>query len=249
MSKAGKATLAVTAAAAAIACQSAAAEPTASVDYRYAFTTKKPGAPSGRIFHDEFFNASDRSAKPPAVQHVHIQLPRGARFNWRAVPLCTASDAELMAQGESVCPAGSRVGGEVYTFDTGVPGPNRLVTSDITFLNNKNELIILTRERQSGTRVATRGKLGPETFDFDLPPLPGTPPEGGADKLEDAKYPVSIGPTGKSWLTTPRTCPRSRKWTFRVDYTFRNGEKVTRTSKSPCKPPRKKRRRHVRSLR
>ena len=230
------------AAAALIASESAAAEPTASVDYHDAFTTKKPGVASGRLFHDEFFNAKDRSAKPPAVQHVHIQLPQGARFNWRAVPLCTASDAELMAEGESACPAGSKVGKEVFSFDTGVDGPNRLVTNDISFLNNKNELIILTRERQTGTRVATRGKLGRETFDFDLPPLPGTPPDGGADKLEDAKYPVSIGPGGKAWLTTPRTCPRSRRWTFRADYTFRNGEKVTRTSTSPCKSPRKKRR-------
>ena len=251
MSKAGNIALLATAAAA-IATPNAAAEPTASVIYHDAFTTKKPGAPSGRLFHDEFFNAQDRSAKPPAVQHVHIQLPHGARFNWRAVPLCTASDAELMAQGESACPAGSKVGHEVYTFDTGVPGPNRLVTSDISFLNNKEELIILTQERQSGTRVATRGKLGPETFDFDLPPLPGTPPDGGADKLENARYPVSIGPTGKAWLTTPRTCPRSRKWTFRADYTFRNGEKVTRTSKSPCKPRHKKRHHgrggHVRNI-
>src|SRR3954447_21471337 len=236
------------AAAALIACQGAAAEPTASVEYRDAFTTKKPGAPTGRVFHDEFFDARDASAKPPPVQHVHIQLPPGGRFDWRAVPLCTASDAELTAQGESAFPAGSRVGAEVYSFDTGVDGPNRIVTSDITFLNNKEELIILTRERQSGTRVVTRGKLGPETFDFDLPPLPGTPPDGGADKLEDAKYPVSIGPGGKAWLTTPRTCPRSRKWTFRADYTFRNGEKVTRTSTSPCKRHRKKRR-HSGSLR
>src|SRR5919206_1542613 len=101
---------AAAAAAALIACQSAAAEPTASVEYRDAFTTKKPGAPSGRIFHDEFFNASDRSAKPPPVQHIHIQLPHGARFNWRAVPLCTASDAQLEAEGESACPAASKVG-------------------------------------------------------------------------------------------------------------------------------------------
>src|SRR3954462_13752799 len=108
MSKAGTAMLAATAAVS-IACQSAAAEPTASVEYRDAFTTKKPGAPSGRIFHDEFFNASDRSAKPPPVQHIHIQLPHGARFNWRAVPVCSASDANLMAQGESVCPPGSKV--------------------------------------------------------------------------------------------------------------------------------------------
>jgi hypothetical protein len=210
----------------------AAAEPTARVEYSDAFTTRLPGSPSGRIFHDEFFDARDASAKPPAVQHVHLQLPKGARFDTAAVPRCTASDAELMAEGTSACDPKSQVGSEVYSFDTGVDGPNRLVTSDIAFLNNKDELIILSQERQSGSRVAVRGKITRDTFDFDLPPLPGTPPEGGADKREDGTYPVT------GWLTTPPTCPKSGKWTFRVDYTFRNGEKVTRTSDAPCDRPR-----------
>ncbi|MEA2436300.1 MAG: hypothetical protein QOF65_856 [Thermoleophilaceae bacterium] len=233
MNKAGHTAL-LAAAALAAAVDTAVAEPTARVEYSDAFTTRTPGAPSGRLFHDEFFDARDASAKPPPVQHFHVQLPHGARFNWRAVPLCTASDAELMAEGPSACPAGSNVGAEVFSFDTGAEGPNRIVTNDITFLNNKEELIILTQERQSGTRVVVRGKLGPETFDFDLLPLPGTPPDGGADKREDAKYPISLGPTRKAWLTTPPTCPASGKWTFRIDYTFRNGEKVTKTSDARC---------------
>jgi hypothetical protein len=215
----------------AVVVDAAAAEPTARVEYSDAFTTRTPGTASGRVFHDEFFNARDASAKPPPVQHVHLQLPRGARFDTSAVPRCTASDAELMAQGASACDPRSQVGSEVYSFDTGVDGPNRLVTSDIAFLNNKDELIILTQERQTGSRVVVRGKITRDTFDFDLPPLPGTPPDGGADKREDGTYPAT------GWLTTPPACPRSGKWTFRVDYTFRNGEKVTRTSDSPCTRP------------
>src|SRR4051794_29696541 len=215
--------------AAGISCATAtAAEPTARVEYSDAFTTRAPGSPSGRVFHDEFFDARDASAKPPAVQHVHLQLPKGAHFDTAAVPRCSASDAELMAQGPSACDPRSQVGSEVYSFDTGVDGPNRLVTSDIAFLNNKDELIILSTERQSGSRVAVGGKITRDTFDFALPPLPGTPPEGGADKREDGTYPVT------GWLTTPPTCPQSGKWTFRVDYTFRNGEKVTKTSDAPC---------------
>ena len=237
MNKPGHTAL-LAAAALAVAADTANAEPTARVEYSDAFTTQTPGAPSGRVFHDEFFDARDASAKPPPVQHVHVQLPHGARFDWRAVPLCTASDAELMAEGPSACPAGSKVGSEVFSFDTGVDGPNRVVTNDITFLDNKEQLIILTQERQSGARVVVRGKLGPETLDFELDPLPGTPPDGGADKREDANFPVTVGPTGKAWLTTPPTCPSGGKWTFRVDYTFRNGEKVTRTSDAPCEPAR-----------
>ena len=224
----------------------AAAEPTARVEYSDAFTTRAPNTPSGRLFHDEYFNASDASAKPPPVQHVHEQLPHGARFDTSAVPLCTASDGELMAEGAAACDPKSQVGSEVFSFDTGVDGPNRIVTNDIAFLNNKHELIILTQERQSGTRVVVRGKLTRDTLDFELPTLPGTPPDGGADKREDGTYPVT------GWLTTPPTCPKSGKWTFRIDYTFRNGEKVTRTSKSRCKPRHKKRHHgrggHVRNI-
>jgi hypothetical protein len=221
----------------AVVCDTAAAEPTARVEYSDAFTTRAPGTASGRVFHDEFFDARDAGAKPPAVQHVHLQLPPGARFDTGAVPACGATDAELMAEGAAACAPGSQLGTEVFSFDTGVDGPNRLVTNDITFLNDPGELIILTQERQSGARVVVRGKIGPETLDFELAPLPGTPPDGGADKREDSKFPVTVGPKGKSWLTTPPACPATGKWTFRVDYTFRNGEKVTRTSDAPCNPP------------
>jgi hypothetical protein len=209
-----------------------AAQAAARVDYSDAFTTRAPGTASGRVFHDEYFDASDPDAKPPAVQHVHIQFPKGTRIDTAAVPLCTASDAELMAQGAAACDPKSQIGTEVFSFDTGVDGPNRIVTNDITFLNNTDELIILTQERQTGTRVVVRGQVTRDTVDFELTPLPGTPPDGGADKREDATYPVT------GWLTTPPTCPKSGKWTFRVDYTFRNGEKVTRTSDSPCSRPR-----------
>src|SRR3954471_4122701 len=222
-----------------------AAKAAARVEYTDAFTTRAPATPSGRVFHDEYFDARDANAKPPAVQHVHEQLPKGAHFDTTAVPLCTASDAELMAGGASACDPKSQVGTEVYSFDTGVDGPNRIVTNDIVFLNNTGELIILSQERQSGTRVVVRGKLTRDTLDFELPPLPGTPPDGGADKREDGTSPVT------GWLTTPPTCPASGKWTFRIDYTFRNGEKVTKTSDSPCHQPRVAffHRQHGRSMR
>jgi hypothetical protein len=233
MNKPRSAALALAAIAPLAVCDAAAAEPTARVEYSDAFTTRTPGAPSGRIFFDEFFDARDPNAKPPALQYVHLQLPEGARFDTDAVPHCGATDAELMARGPEACAPGSQVGTEVFSFDTGVEG-HRLVTNDIAFLNDPGELIILTRERESGTRVVVRGKIGPETFDFELAPLPGTPPEGGADKREDASYGPTIGPEGRAWLTTPPTCPASGKWTFRTDFTFRNGEKVTKTSDSPC---------------
>src|SRR3954466_4700030 len=98
------------AAAIAVAADTAAAEPTARVEYSDAFTTRAPGTPSGRIFHDEFFDARDANAKPPAVQHVHLQLPKGGPFDTAAAPPCAAADAGLMAQGPSACDPRSQVG-------------------------------------------------------------------------------------------------------------------------------------------
>src|SRR3954451_16612369 len=130
--KSGSIALAVVAAG--ISCTTAtAAEPTARVEYSDAFTTRAPGSPSGRVFFDEFFDARDASAKPPAVQHVHLQLPQGARFDTSAVPACGATDAQLMAEGADACAPGSEVGKEVFSFDSGVDGPDRLVTNDVTF--------------------------------------------------------------------------------------------------------------------
>src|SRR3954451_4356066 len=102
----------------ACACGSAAAASAPKVTYDDTFTTRTPGAPTGRIFNDSFADANDPQAKPPPVSHFHLDLPPGAHFDTSAVAQCTAGDAELLAQGASACPAASRVGGEVFVGDT-----------------------------------------------------------------------------------------------------------------------------------
>src|SRR3954447_16154452 len=107
----------------AYACAGAAAQSPAVVTYDDTFTTTTPGAPTGRLFIDTFTNADDPNAKPPPVSHFHLQLPRGARFDTGAIAQCTASDAELMADGAAACPDESHVGSEVFLGDTGLPEP------------------------------------------------------------------------------------------------------------------------------
>ena len=208
---------------------------TARVEYSDVFTTQEPGAPTGRVFYDEYFDADDPSRKPPSLSHIQVRLPEGARFNTDAVPHCTATDAQLVAEGPAACPRESVVGTEVYLIDTGFPEPNRIVTTDITFLNEDDGIIVVTRDRGSGARVVLHGKIGPETYDLDIPPQPGTPPYGGSNKREDATFPKTIGPGG-AYLTTPPTCPADRAWVFRVTYTFRDAPPVQKESRSPCTP-------------
>jgi hypothetical protein len=213
---------------AAIAPASAAAAPVR-VSYHDSFATRTPGAATARSFGDAFTNAADPQAKPEPITHFHSQLPAGSRIDTGAVPQCGASDAELMLSGPGGCPAGSKLGTEVLVIDTGGPGSSRFATEDVTFLNNRDQIILVNQDRQSGARVITRGVIGRDTEDFDIPPLPGTPPEGGAVKSEEGGL-NAAGP----YTIAPPTCPASGTWVFKGTWTFQDGSKQSVQSASPC---------------
>jgi hypothetical protein len=228
----GIAAAAATTLACAYGTAAAASEP--KVTYDDTFTTPTPGASAGRIFNDSFADAGDPHAKPPPVSHFHLQLPPGAHFDTFAVAQCTASDAQLLAQGASACPAASRVGGEVFVGDTGFPEPNRYITADVDFLNEKDGLIVVSRDRATGGRLVTHGVVGPNSEDLDVPMLPGTPPDGATDVREEARFTPASGPTGRAYLTTPPTCPAVGYWVLRATYTFRDGTVRAKESRSSC---------------
>src|SRR3954447_23829815 len=197
--------------------------------YQARFTTPAPGSPSGRLYEVDFVNPADPQGKPPSVQHVHLQLPAGARYDTDAAPQCHASDPELMAQGADACPASSRLGTNDLVFDTGIDAA-RFLNEDVTFFNEHDQLVILAQDRATGARTVTRGVVGRDTLDIELPMVPGSPPDGAADKSERAVFNAVGG-----YLTTPPTCPASGEWTEHVTYTFRDGVKQTVSGAMPCR--------------
>jgi hypothetical protein len=74
----------------------------------------------------------------------------------------------------------------------------------------------------------------------ELPPLPGTPPDGGAiDTVEFADVPVSreVGGVVRSFITTPQQCPEeSRFWVNRIQFTYYDGVTQVVETRSPCDP-------------
>jgi hypothetical protein len=205
------------------------------------FTTGVPGAATGRTYTIEWFNPDDPEGKPHAFSHLHVELAEGARFDTTAIPQCKASDSELMAAGESACPADTKVATDETLIDSGFPGPGRYFNIDFVFFNNQDELILLATVREGGTRVVLRGQVGKNTIDVEVPtPLPGTPPDGGAAKNQRGLWmPLSSVRDGKqvNYLTTPPTCPERGFWINRVTYTYRDGVEQTAESKSPCTRP------------
>jgi hypothetical protein len=208
-------------------------------DAALTFTSGAPGQPTGLLLSIDYVNPDNPAAKPPAVRRVVTELAPGSRYDTGAPELCTASDAELMARGASACPSGSVVGRGVITIDTGFPGPNRIVTSDTTFLNNTDELIFLNAERQSGGRAVTRSEVGERTVTSEAPPLPGTPPDGGAIdtvQIEDFQISREVGGEVRSYITTPESCPPHGFWVNSVHFTYFDGVSQVVETRSPCDP-------------
>jgi hypothetical protein len=203
----------------------------------FTLAEQRPGASTALSFSVDYVNPADRAAKPPAVRRVVETLARGARFDTSVPAQCLATDAELMLLGEDACPPGSKVGAGFIRIDTGFPGPNRAIEADIVFLNRTGQLIFVNTDRATGARVVARGTIEGGRLTTNAPPLPGTPPDGGAiDVVRTRLESISrlVGGVRRGYITTPASCPPSRSWTNTVSFTYADGVTQTVASRSPC---------------
>jgi hypothetical protein len=208
----------------------------------YTLTQKHKARPTGEHFAFDYVNPDDPDAKPPAVEKVVTILPRGSRYDPSVPGSCTASDAELTAQGAAACPEDSAVGGGVITVDTGVPGPGRIVTADAQFFNNaedpEGEFIYLNTVRDTGARTVVRADVTRRRTITVAPLLPGIPPDGGAIDTVDvdvAKVVRTIDGERRGYITTPPRCPRSKSWVARVRFTYDGDYSQTVPTANGCR--------------
>jgi hypothetical protein len=208
----------------------------------FTLTEQRPGRATAERFAFDYVNPDDPEAKPPAVRRVVTVLPRGAAYDPSVPGSCTASDAELIAQGAAACPADSAIGGGVVTVDTGFPGPGRIVTADVEFFNNETdadgEFIFLNTVRGSSARTVIRADVDGRRTITDAGMLPGTPPDGGAIDTVDltvAEVSRKIEGERRNYVTTPPRCPKRGHWNTRVHFTYADGVTQTVKSASECK--------------
>lgn len=195
------------------------------------FSERDRGASTALRLAIDYVNPADPEAKPPPVRSVALTLARGSRIDTGAVPVCEAADAELMTQGPAPC-ADSVVGGGVVTLDTGFPEPFRFLDNDLTLLNAADEVIFLFRQRQLGVRLASHAQIEGRTITATAPFLPGTPPDGAAaDTVDETFNATAAG----AYISTPPRCPRSRRWTNRMRFTYDDGVTQTVRSRSRCR--------------
>ena len=236
-----KGTTAVTVALLALSAGVWAAEDSPYQSSEYTLDQTRKARPTAEHFKFDYVNPDDPDAKPPAVKKVVTILPKGAKYDPSVPGSCTASDAELMAQGAAACPEDSRIGGGVITVDTGTPGPNRIVTADTEFFNNaedsEGEFIYLNTVRDTNARTVLRADVTERTTVTEAPMLPGTPPDGGAIDTVDVvveRVVRRIDGQRRAYITTPPACPRKRTWRARVRFIYGDDYSQTVPTMNPC---------------
>ncbi|MEA2271831.1 MAG: hypothetical protein QOI98_539 [Solirubrobacteraceae bacterium] len=207
------------------------------------FSSPEPGVSTGVEWWIDYRNPDDRAAKPPAVAETIAAFPPGSRIDTSAPVQCKASDAELTLDGPSACPTRSRVATGKLDVDTGSLSDAvfpRVLHNHVTNFNNAAESIIFTQSTNmpgAQTRTVTRARVRGNTITTDVPPLPGTPPPDPYLALK--RFRLFVAPltrAGASYVTTPASCPRSRKWIFTLTFVYRDGVRQVVTSASPCVP-------------
>jgi hypothetical protein len=202
------------------------------------FSSSQPSASTGRVFTVSWSNPDDPAGKPKPLDHFVLTLAPGAVFDTSALPPCTASDPQLMLSGASACPPESTVGIDEAVIDTGGPGPTRYFTVEFVAFNNVNELILVGHDPNTGATVSVvRGAIKGGTLTVTSPFIPGSPPDGGAEKSETATFydrSTAVGGQTLNYLTTPPLCPASHTWTNTVVYYYKDGTVETLTNTSPC---------------
>jgi hypothetical protein len=230
----------ITAVLAAMACAllpaAAAAQTGSRQTAELSFLETEPGASTGFTLEIDYVNPEDPSAKPPAVRRVVQRFAEGTRIDTSIPERCGATDPQLMLQGADACPAGSRVGSGTVTVDTGQPG--RFIVADTVFLNNTDELILVSTDRGTGARVVTRAAVEKDRIVTELAPLPGSPPDGGAIDVVDFridKVTRVVGGEERGYVTTPATCPAGG-WVNSISFTYADGVTQTTSNGSGCSP-------------
>lgn len=222
----------------------AAAESTPAADFELGLGSRDPGTATNATLRITFKNPNDPNAAPSPQRKVTIELPRGSRIDGTKVPVCTAPDAQLQAQGAGACPAASRVGKGTVTLRTdGGPAFDPFV-DDVDIFNGGDELIELFTHQRSGLRTAVghRPMTAPDTLSESAPPQPGAPPD-----FESSVTNLSFDLARSAFITTPPACPPDGLWRSRLTFDTADGHTYTAAAATPCAlPARPRHRRHHR---
>lgn len=212
------------------------------------FTSIRPGTVTGLRVSVEFQNPAGADEKPYSVASMVIQGPTRSVINTSVPPQCNVSDAQLLIQGPSACPPGSKVGGGTAVSDTGGGGGPlpRYQHLTVTDFNTRNGLIGFDQDNDPpGIRSVDHTTFNGKASTTVFPTYPGSPPPDDYTAVKSLQeYFPPYARNGHGYRLTPPTCPRVGYWTFTAHFKYRDGITQSIVSRSPCRRARTRRKRH-----
>ena len=206
--------------------------PHGTVDNRW--TTTAPGAPTGFTYVGRYHAAGDPAGDPPYMRRMTSYAPPGLRYDTSVPERCTAGDFQLALQGPAACPDGSRLGrGTADGKFLGSPS-----TLELDLFNNTGEIVMLARTPFLAT--ISRGRIQPDSsVEWSTPTcypsinLAGCPADSALQVGSNVQVPPYVRGE-RSYMTTPRRCPRSGRWRQPIRFWWADGTSDLVITRHPC---------------
>jgi hypothetical protein len=199
-------------------------------------SSKAADSSTGITFKIAFGDPDAASGVPSGLKNFKIKLHKGTKIDGGGAAQCTASNEELMKDGAKACPAATRIGSgtaaatsaagqtvqvNAAIFNERVSGKNAFL---FVFLLN-DAYVTSFDANVKGNTIASEGLSGALPGDFVVTEFNGT----------IGKHSKGRGKRKHDLISTPPTCPKSKKWTNTATFVFQDGATDTGSSTSACK--------------
>ena len=199
-------------------------------------SSKAKGSSTGVTFKIAFGDPDAPNGLPSGLKNFKIKLHKGTKIDPAGAAQCKVSDEDLMSKGAAACPAATRIG----TGDASARGATGdPVSVDAVIFNERvgrrnaflfvfvlNEAYVTAFDADvKGNTISSEGLTGA---------IPGglvvTEFNGTIQKKSKGR-----GKRKHNLITTPASCPKSKKWTNTGTFVFQNNASDTGSSTSACK--------------
>jgi hypothetical protein len=216
----------------------AAASPQFKSTYKVKLTTKKPATSAGWSSDVTLRDPGDPMGRPKILTGIRFNLPAGSKWDPAAHAACRARNSTFMNKGPGeFCPKSSRYGSGKASVIVGTAALSFPIRSynlqPLDFNRKRRELLldVVLDPNNPALSFSIEGTLSSHsvTFGLDLAPQYDI-------HVTDIHFGIPPAKKGKhAYLTTPRSCPKSKTWKASVQSTYSDGSKENVPLKLPCK--------------
>ena len=173
------------------------------------FTTNESGSATGWRFNAAL-KPTPAGKQVPPQRRLKFVFPRGTRIDLRSVPTCAASDEQIAASIVFACPWSSRVGSGEFALFLGTAST---LTVKVSLIAGWRRLITVLTTENGNVLQVLRASVERNVLRYRLPRAQA--PNGYEVAVLRATLRIrKAGSAGRPLIRTPRTCPRSGRWTF-----------------------------------